>query len=1828
MKLGSNEAAKFFLGSVSVAALMLGANLAWSAGAVMPSGALGIWYADEYVTSPRKAIPNHLSSQPISANFVGRPRGAFSKYQANNCVVTDSAVSGPDGETYASTLVASGSDWRISGPGYLLPAGQMTVFLDVKSNSGSAESLTLYPFQSGGEQSGAKTATTSWTTISHTWTSTGGITQFFIWNNGTTASLQIDNLRIFAGAVDLGAEVLSGHLYLGNDDGTAIPAFNSNYIDLAGSGKGMLNFLPSVASYTNFTFVATVARSTGGNVGAQPLLGVSLDPYKPSFFIDTPGYKHTNGLNYAAESNGFNPSGLYGYASEPFNVIALRANGTYLDTFINGLHVGRTTLTPPTEQFIRLTLGDFGGFSCGYKVYSMGFWKSALSDAQVADAYLALKTRGLGLSTPINMPVARRVLYAEGDSITQGAFVEKGYVALYGANSSPITNGTNRAVSGSGLTSMNARASAADAFIPAVKETGFKAIYFAMIGTNDDGGGSDSAAYAAALGQHFANRKAAGFTYCVAATLLAKGGNATFNANRAALNTILRSSAWQTTWGIDAVVDFAANATIGTDAAASNTTYFSDGVHPTQAGNVVMETIFRPVINALGAPAVSNATSYGEPFYHRLTGGGGGPPLTVAVRLKAASFAGSRSTSTAGAIVSVRGDLSSVYIGHAAASGSAYSFAGTPVQVTFGGGNSASGGGDTSLLINSDVIPFTWDGVSDIIIAAGNPGSELPSSTGVWADTYYTLASAADAATVSKSGYTLISGSASIVEAVRLNGYSTAATSRTIKVVCDGNSLTAGNGAETVAHNYPAYLRSYLRYGSTVSNVGVGGATTAQRQAANATGPLFQAGAVACLWECSNDLSANQDPAGAVSRFFAWCDIVRAQGYKVVIGTVLPRNDVGNTPYAGFEADRQTVNAALRAGWSSHADALADTAADADIGAPGAWSNTTYFNADQVHLSGAGYERAASIFATAVIAVASALPALGATGVVVEGDSLMAAGTNGPISALFSQMTGMNAINRSNGGDHLLGIDTAYATDTAPYYNATNANTLVIEGGTNDIWTHGRVLADLQALVQSIAAKANTTGFKRVVATIPRRADVVNSTFEGIRTSYNTWLRANYSGFAERLWDLDLIPELSDPNNATYFDADKLHWTGAANLIVADSLRALLGVASVGDTVPNAFSFTDQTGVATNQEFTFSNVVTISGLTAPTPIRLMNYSGGDYSINGGSWTSSPGTINNGDTLQLWNPSSASSGATKSMTVCIGGVVDVWSVTTAAAVAAMPSGATGIWYAKDYDGTKKAIPNVASGTPSTLLDVVTRDNVQALPQAQDDWGGLGTRSTVTGTGPTGATNALTRINAAGDYYCDFSRGSSLTGPLILCYDYKSNTGSSQTFQSGNYNGTMTQMTATTSWQRAALPLGSSNIWPIFVMSADRATGNDLLFANVSIFRGSVDLGRASGASMLFDGAYQTQTTNPATGVLDLSNAGSGFIQFDTPINPSAGFTGGAMLRRTSSGGSTHQAIFSWLNSYNDFTLYLEQGADHIVGSLAGNGPNASGIWNHNGDGWHMITWSYDGAYLDLFYDDARVLRKAMSASALSIRDLLAGSLNNLAAYSTAHQFNSWFYYPRALTLNEIQTGVYPALKSRLNTDGQSHTRGKVVIFEGDSITSTANFYGQQAAASVPFRGPNISVSGSGLANLDTRWPDISNTVPSGSTGTYVLSVFDGANDLEGHGGATNADKAASFLAALYTYTDRARAAGFKVLLCTVLPNSSSNFNAVRAIVNADIRTSVGVHCDAVCDWDLDAQMGIDAAYSTYPANWSDSVHPNETGHARMATIWAAAINSIP
>lgn len=206
------------------------------------------------------------------------------------------------------------------------------------------------------------------------------------------------------------------------------------------------------------------------------------------------------------------------------------------------------------------------------------------------------------------------------------------------------------------------------------------------------------------------------------------------------------------------------------------------------------------------------------------------------------------------------------------------------------------------------------------------------------------------------------------------------------------------------------------------------------------------------------------------------------------------------------------------------------------------------------------------------------------TGFVFDGDSLTWGydGGSGQIAPTYPMQvgmaTGLPVTNLGVSGRTLATMLADYDTNAGPAKTDTK-NTLVILAGINDLLSTGATDATLQGLIQSYCAKAKTSGYKVMVGTVTPTADTgagYTPQMETYRLAYNTWLRSNYRTFADGLVDFASVPALSDPTNATYFFADKLHFTPAGASSAAQAVQLASGVAA-----KNVFTIDDMTSDAT-----------------------------------------------------------------------------------------------------------------------------------------------------------------------------------------------------------------------------------------------------------------------------------------------------------------------------------------------------------------------------------------------------------------------------------------------------------------------------------------------------------------------------------------------------------------------------------------------------------------------------------------------------------------------
>jgi lysophospholipase L1-like esterase len=189
---------------------------------------------------------------------------------------------------------------------------------------------------------------------------------------------------------------------------------------------------------------------------------------------------------------------------------------------------------------------------------------------------------------------------AEGDSITRGTYSSLlSYANLLNEVSGGLHRGnvSNLAVGSSQVTGLVSRAATTDTYLQSGQRVNVLSV---LIGVNDQvSGGLSTSTFLTNLASYCNARRTAGWKVVVATllpgteTALISSG---YEAWRQTVNTAIRG--WVST-NCDAVADFAASSTMGDEADANNTTYYSDKVHPTLAGQYVLAPIMAAAVATL-----------------------------------------------------------------------------------------------------------------------------------------------------------------------------------------------------------------------------------------------------------------------------------------------------------------------------------------------------------------------------------------------------------------------------------------------------------------------------------------------------------------------------------------------------------------------------------------------------------------------------------------------------------------------------------------------------------------------------------------------------------------------------------------------------------------------------------------------------------------------------------------------------------------------------------------------------------------------------------------------------------------------------------------------------------------------------------------------------------------------------------------------------------------------------------------------------------------------------------------------------------------------------
>jgi lysophospholipase L1-like esterase len=212
---------------------------------------------------------------------------------------------------------------------------------------------------------------------------------------------------------------------------------------------------------------------------------------------------------------------------------------------------------------------------------------------------------------------------------------------------------------------------------------------------------------------------------------------------------------------------------------------------------------------------------------------------------------------------------------------------------------------------------------------------------------------------------------------------------------------------------------------------------------------------------------------------------------------------------------------------------------------------------------------------------------------------------------------------------------------------------------------------------------------------------------------------------------------------------------------------------------------------------------------------------------------------------------------------------------------------------------------------------------------------------------------------------------------------------------------------------------------------------------------------------------------------------------------------------------------------------------------------------------------------------------------------------------------------------------PSVAERLEADGRrddSHLSRGLVVFDGCSLVDDSGVARQDG---MPAQVMALLPSGLAMKNLGVGGQTTQMMASDATTQVdplydparlaNVLVAWEGTNDLiAGTRPPYDALQAYRHLAA---YCAARRRAGFRVVICTVLPRGrSAAFYKARDALNAELRTHWTTFADALADVGADPTIGADGA-ETNATYYRDTVHLTPAGYTIVARVVAHAVRGL-
>lgn len=489
-----------------------------------------------------------------------------------------------------------------------------------------------------------------------------------------------------------------------------------------------------------------------------------------------------------------------------------------------------------------------------------------------------------------------------------------------------------------------------------------------------------------------------------------------------------------------------------------------------------------------------------------------------------------------------------------------------------------------------------------------------------------------------------------------------------------------------------------------------------------------------------------------------------------------------------------------------------------------------------------------------------------------------------------------------------------------------------------------------------------------------------------------------------------------------------------------------------------------------------------------------------------------------------------------------------------------------------------------------------------------------------------------------------------GTFTVSLLVKSNTGSTQQMRMEAPGGTLSSnMNVTTSWALVSFTFTATGGSDAIKFVANDSSGNalDILIDGLKINPGSsaTTYQRPQwDISLGFHGGVESGDPTFVSGGIAMSSQ-FGTAMSSVDITTSA-ITCHAVCKLNKNDAKQAFILQDPFSGSQQYAFLGGQGGtgDGINISMKYNGANRAATCSKLGDNKvHHVCWTYDDAtgLFKYYVDKSLIAVSSVGVSALGSITINKAILSANSLFG--EYFNGEVYYTSIYNVAHTQSQVntqFAALQSIMSGRGITVSAlDSFVLFDGDSISDvpangiwprlTLRLYDDgKFGLSQALVGSTINGSPAGLNYRATTGVNGIKTDDyyDASRAKNILCVFIGANDLVGI-------PAATFFADLKTYCNARRAVGWKVVIHTVLPRDPDGTNGAAAAAFYANRNSANSMIvgdtsfyDARADFHLVSGMGADGDEQN-TTNYPDKTHPSAAGHALLAPVSKAAIDTI-